>query len=854
MSKNIKRNTKALQTTYDNYKNRLTQPVRTKIQNLINLYEDRKIAQFTTADNLIRQFIAAKTDKQKTKANNAYDKIHDKHHDKEPLGERVQKAKEENKWNPKKGTHIIYSVDALFYRLKDEKKEKELKTAFNDSKGRPYVILWKDPKTFNVKSSNYIEDLVRKRIFRTERDIAKLFFKLYATLQTDRDAYDELEFHKSYIDCIKLLSVERVDEETDVAPEKEKLKNTANLSMYNIYIQTPLDPEFETFKEAIKVKHYKENECWFNTITDWYKDTLMGEKRREKNRLTKESMQKLMNKTEEDYKTNGASIQDMVPVFEHYGIQVRIFNSFIKPIFKYSPTKYNHHIPTLYALVKNNHIYTASDNPQMLRQMVAIRENQDVSVKASPDYHINEKDEPTECKMMQSLNDLKNFREKDNYTLIYDGNDLTQLFYESKMAGYEPQVRFTGCIVSELYFKFYIKKKSIRYRIKTQNLVTSSLDETITVRTEQIYNKMSKAMHEFNKALFNPLHKSYYNEIDIQILKECRTIPQVGEINKFYKVFNQRTNKHDNYGFMPDATTEIDVRKAYTHAFNQITEIPVFNQFDIWKQFNYKTHDYSKFHELTLFLVKPKKQALFFNKTHCLVYHKFLKHYADKCEILYYKEPSRVHKVNYTNLIKKLWATEISDHFPEDAKIKKLIANVNFGLLEKCTNKSSKSFAFDGLREALYYQQQVGGKNNKIIGYDLESDKELDRKYYCLTVTDRVALRILRNGYTYIKELLLQYHNHKMQEDYNKLIDNGIDVWSVKTDAFVIRHEPLSKAKKAITFNNNIGGWRHEKGKRIAPPTEKHKMNESTIPTIPEYTNETLEIKTSGTQKASQNK
>ena len=358
--------------------------------------------------------------------------------------------------------------------------------------------------------------------------------------------------------------------------------------MYNIYIQTPLDPEFETFKEAINVKHYKENECWFNTITDWYKDTLMGEKRREKNRLTKESMLKLMNKTEEDFKTNGASIQDMVPVFEHYGIQVRIFNSFIKPIFKHSPTKYNHHIPTLYALVKNNHIYTANDNLQMLRQMVAVRENQDVSVKASPDYHINEIDEPTECKMIQSLNDLKKFREKDEYTLIYDGNDLTQLFYESKMAGYEPQVRFTGCIVSDLYFKFYIKKTSIRYRIKTQNLVTSSVDGTITVRTEQIYNKMSKAMYEFNKALFNPLHKSYYNETDIQMLKECRTIPPVGELNKFYKVFNQRTEKYDKYGFMTEATTEIDVRKAYTHAFNQITEIPVFNQFDIWKQFNYK--------------------------------------------------------------------------------------------------------------------------------------------------------------------------------------------------------------------------------------------------------------------------
>ena len=236
----------------------------------------------------------------------------------------------------------------------------------------------------------------------------------------------------------------------------------------------------------------------------------------------------------------------------------------------------------------------------------------------------------------------------------------------------------------------------------------------------------------------------------------------MGELNKFYKVFNQRTEKYEKYGFMSETTTEIDVRKAYTHAFNQITEIPVFNQFDIWKQFSYKAHDYSKFHELTLFLVKPKEQALFFNKAYCLVYGKFLKHYADKCEILYYKQPSRVYKVNYTKLIKQLWATEISDHFPEDAKIKKLIANVHFGLLEKGTNKSSNSFAFDGLREALYYQQEVGGKINKITGYD-ENDKELDRKYYCLTVTDRVALR---NGYTYIKELLLQPHNHKMQEDF----------------------------------------------------------------------------------------
>ena len=93
--------------------------------------------------------------------------------------------------------------------------------------------------------------------------------------------------------------------------------------------------------------------------------------------------------------------------------------------------------------------------------------------------------------------------------------------------------------------------------------------------------------------------------------------------------------------------------------------------------------------------------------------------------------------MNYTKLIKQLWATAKTEHFPEDANIKKLLAHVKFGLLHQETNKSSKSIAFDSLREALYYQHGIGGKIDKITGYDLENDREIDN---CSTVTDRVAL------------------------------------------------------------------------------------------------------------------
>ena len=60
---------------------------------------------------------------------------------------------------------------------------------------------------------------------------------------------------------------------------------------------------------------------------------------------------------------------------------------------------------------------------------------------------------------------------------------------------------------------------------------------------------------------------------------------------------------------------------------------------------------------------------------------------------------------------------------------------------------------------------------------------------FSLNISDKAKLK---NGFRYIKELLLQHHNYKMDSDYRKLIKNGIEVFSVKTDAFTIHHQSLS--------------------------------------------------------------
>ena len=342
----------------------------------------------------------------------------------------------------------------MFFKFKLP--EDTIKASFKDSKGRPLIPIWYETKRATMQTTDYIEDLSGRRVFQYETKDRYVFKKLMKTIMSDPDMEEALRFVHSYIVCIKVKDVDRINGDTDLIPVDENLTDTSHVSMFHRHIQTPLNPEYETAREAVKLNHYQENQCWLNTITDYYKDTLMGEETREKNRLTRQSMLTLIGKSEEDFKTSGASIKEMVKVFEHYRIHVRIiYNAFEKLIFQYDPPKRDHHIPTLYAIVKNNHIYTVTDNLNVLRQMLPRNSGYDISVKASPDYHLNEKDEPVQCKMIQSLNDINKFngeaeyanaKGEAEYTLIYDGHDLAELFCESKKAGYEPQVKVSAGI------------------------------------------------------------------------------------------------------------------------------------------------------------------------------------------------------------------------------------------------------------------------------------------------------------------------------------------------------------------------------------------------------------------------
>ena len=81
-----------------------------------------------------------------------------------------------------------------------------------------------------------------------------------------------------------------------------------------------------------------------------------------------------------------------------------------------------------------------------------------------------------------------------------------------------------------------------------------------------------------------------------------------------------------------------------------------------------------------------------------------------------------------------------------------------------------------------------------------------------------------------------------MYQAHKKLLDKHVNVFSVKTDAFVIRRDQLRYTRKLLDFDKVLGTWRAERNKVIAEPTQKWKQSKNEIPDIPKYGSERIDV------------
>ena len=255
---------------------------------------------------------------------------------------------------------------AIQYMLFSLEKSTGTKRASFIENGNEYYSLLVNPsvRNANVLSPVWIEEMLKVKVLKHSN--LPLFKRMMIALRTDKE-FQRMTEHETFYNYIDAIRIEKIDllesDDIDFDVFADELRDAKhNVSIYQKYIQTELNPDCLTLKEALKKNNHIENECWINTLTDHYADTLMRDKKAHKRKnLTRNEILKIINKTDEEFKQSGASVNVMDKVLKKCNIKARLYDIDSNLIYKHDPENCNSmRIITFNGLVKNSHIYTLS--------------------------------------------------------------------------------------------------------------------------------------------------------------------------------------------------------------------------------------------------------------------------------------------------------------------------------------------------------------------------------------------------------------------------------------------------------------------------------------------------------------
>lgn len=231
----------------DNAIGKVSNDIQAKINNVVDLYEDRKITQVSTANSLI-DGLTTRAEKERQKGIKAYDKAVAKHQDKARVSEKqtqaLKKARETKQINCKlrKATGkeregLSKFVSKVKETFKDRKynsvkyilftaNPNGVKTGGAMKDGKKYYPIWTKPphKFANIRVNSFIESLV-KRLVTKERDKA-MYERILMILGSDEDFVGDEILH--YTDAIRIESIDSVSDTSarDINIREERLRES----------------------------------------------------------------------------------------------------------------------------------------------------------------------------------------------------------------------------------------------------------------------------------------------------------------------------------------------------------------------------------------------------------------------------------------------------------------------------------------------------------------------------------------------------------------------------------------------------------------------------------------------------
>ena len=432
--------------------------VKYKVRTIVGLYKDRKISNITTATKMADK-LRAMTPKTEKRVFKQYEKLVSKYENNEPLAVRMQKAKEvrKEKAAQEKRGGAASRLQQAFKRFRSSKKTYLVNVLlFSDKREHSNIKAYKG--VYLLKEAQYEvrapkpfpEELVKVFIKKDEQP--KLFKKAFNILMTDKHFAKLIQNKPGYAIVVKFLSYDSLEDGgRDYNPLDKGLMDADNVSCNFRYIHTAIRLDSKTFMDSISNERYTKNECWINSITDFYGDTLMSANRK-RNVLTRQKLLTILNKTEETVK-QGISVKEVLPFFKEYKLNLRVFDVFGKLVCRHDTETRNNHNKAMYCMIKGNHVYTLNYDLKSLDQKINAKP--EFCVKASSDYVLRDEKETPDYKMIAHVDELlgmiKHYlkgigeqKEKVVLNLIYLGDRLTELLYQVKNAGYDPAIKYEG--------------------------------------------------------------------------------------------------------------------------------------------------------------------------------------------------------------------------------------------------------------------------------------------------------------------------------------------------------------------------------------------------------------------------
>jgi hypothetical protein len=569
------------------------------------------------------------------------------------------------------------------------------------------------------------------------------------------------------------------------------------------------------------------NSCLYNII---YNATVESFSKRFEN-YNHEFFQRHILKSD-TYKTEniGLSISKTVEcICKKYNVAISVITKEKKQVCKYVPEKARaiKDLPrSINIMVEGKHAYPINNNilefahkefTDVIEEQVNTNEGQDEYITMSFDKD----DQKIRIEFAKTVEDILELirqaarSETNEKVRISTFASLENLSIKLKYdCDYTPKITYdSSCTMVTSVSVFFSDKEQMITICKPDIDPVNKNENNEFVSNVEELRKYEDAKEKLYDEIFKIKYSSYYgDQEDIDKEQLYPIAPVIDQWEKF------------------EVANGLDYNKYYAYIASEMTQQPVFEVFDNWQPY-----DGSKIEKHSMYIVNITNslggyKSAFFKTGKARVFGlEILQGIVPKHEVIEMKIPSMIQPVNFKTIIQQTRNTKICEDEKQNSGTIKRLINVMIGNLErKKVNKEYQQVFTDKkqYKNEISQSFKSGYKIDEVnevkqtvnFGLDEEDvDQEIikyEKTGRSLYIVSNTNTKYYLNGFKYIKELLYSISRCLMMRICEKLENNNVKIYGIKTDSVYFDAKQTDLVKSLFPISDKIGEFKIETDKK----------------------------------------